>query len=140
MPAGYIQFGPISEYRTTRLVYENRLPVPKGGWCIVCVAVQTRYRQQGVATRLVRAAVKDIKIEPLRSMPVPEYLKPEKEFLFIEMEKVSGKDVAEKASTLLQKNRGLTWRLEKVSSRGRNLLWPRDYSKWMRKVRDSIAK
>ena len=86
------------------------------------------------------AAVKDIKIEPLRSMPVPEYLKPEKEFLFIEMEKVSGKDVAEKASTLLQKNRGLTWRLEKVSSRGRNLLWPRDYSKWMRKVRDSIAK
>jgi hypothetical protein len=84
--------------------------------------------------------VKDIKIEPLRSMPVPEYLEPEKEFLFIEMEKVSGKDVVEKASALLQKNPGLRWRLKKVNSQGVNLLGPRQYLEWRRKARGAAPK
>lgn len=84
--------------------------------------------------------VKDIKIEPLRSIPVPEYLEPEKEFLFIEMEKASGKDVAEKASALLQKNRGLRWRLEEVNSQGVNLLGPRQYLEWRRKARGAAPK
>ncbi len=83
---------------------------------------------------------KNINIEPLKSIAVPEYLEPEKKFLFIEMEKVSGKDVAEKADALLQKNPGLKWRLEMINAPDLNLLGPRRYLEWRRKARDNIAK
>jgi hypothetical protein len=82
--------------------------------------------------------VKDIRIEPLRSMPVPEYLEPEKEFLFIEMEKAPGKDIAEKASALLQKAPGLRWRLDEINTYGMNLLGPRQYLQWRRKTRRPV--
>ncbi|MFC1727653.1 GNAT family N-acetyltransferase [Patescibacteria group bacterium] len=60
-PSGFIQFGPISEFGTTRLIYENHLPMPRGGWCVSCVAIQSKYRGNGLATRLVRNVLRDIK-------------------------------------------------------------------------------
>jgi hypothetical protein len=83
--------------------------------------------------------VKDIRIEPLRSISVPEYLEPEKEFLFLEMQMASGKDVTEHANTLLQRNPGLRWRVEALSAYGYNLLGPRQYLEWLRKVRRHIS-
>jgi len=60
-PAGYIQFGPLSEFNTLNLLYRDSLPMPKGGWGIVCVAVQTPFRGQGMATRLIRNVLRDLK-------------------------------------------------------------------------------
>ena len=60
-PVGYVQFGPIAEFQTAQLLYRDRLPIPKGGWCITCVAIQTNYRRKGLATRLVRSALRDLK-------------------------------------------------------------------------------
>ena len=68
LPVGYIQFGPISEYGTLRLYYQDTLPIPKGGWCIVCVAVQSPYRGQGLATRLVRNVLRDIKSRGVKTV------------------------------------------------------------------------
>lgn len=60
-PIGFTQFGPIAEFQTTQLLYKDRLPIPKGGWCITCVAIQTNYRGKGLATRLVRNILRDLK-------------------------------------------------------------------------------
>ena len=67
---GFIQFGPISEYKTTSLIYRDRLSVPKGTWCISCVAIQTPYRKKGVATRLVRSVLRDIKSRGAKTVDV----------------------------------------------------------------------
>jgi GNAT superfamily N-acetyltransferase len=61
IPVGFIQFGPIAEFNTTRLIYEDRLPVPKGGWCIACVAVKSPFRSKGLASRLIRNTLRDLK-------------------------------------------------------------------------------
>lgn len=68
VPVGFAQFGPISEFKTTRLIYEDRFPVPKGGWCISCVAVQTPYRSKGLATRLIRNILRDLKRRGVKSV------------------------------------------------------------------------
>lgn len=60
-PVGYIQFGPISEFQTTERFYRGDLSVPRGGWCITCVAIQTAYRGKGLATRLIRHVLRDMK-------------------------------------------------------------------------------
>jgi len=60
-PVGFAQFGPISEFQTAQLIYGERLRIPKGGWCIGCVAIQTNYRGKGLATRLVRNILRDLK-------------------------------------------------------------------------------
>jgi len=80
-PVGFIQFGPIVEFETAQLFYKNLQPsnkslasirqsanrdrehpyFPRGGWCITCVAIQTPYRGRGLATRLVRNVLRDLK-------------------------------------------------------------------------------
>ncbi len=60
-PAGYVQFGPISEFKTTRLIYKENLATPKNGWCIACIAIQSNYRGKGLAVRLVRNVLKDLR-------------------------------------------------------------------------------
>lgn len=75
-PVGFIQFGPISEFTTAQRFYQRPSPsgeanqvsksdsrpkLPKRGWCITCVAVQSNYRRKGVATRLVRNVLRDLK-------------------------------------------------------------------------------
>lgn len=60
-PIGFAQFGPIAEFQTAQLFYRDRLPIAKGGWCITCVAIQTNYRGRGLATRLVRNVLRDLK-------------------------------------------------------------------------------
>lgn len=59
-PVGFIQFGPISEFQTAQFCYKN-LVIPRAGWCITCVAIQTNYRGKGLATRLVRNVLRDLK-------------------------------------------------------------------------------
>lgn len=68
VPAGFVQFGPISEFDTLRLLYRDTLTVPKGGWCIVCVAIQSHYRGQGLATRLVRNVLRDLRRRGVRTI------------------------------------------------------------------------
>lgn len=60
-PVGFAQFGPIAEFQTAQLFYKNNLPIPKGGWCVTCVAIQSHYRGKGLATRLVRNILRDLK-------------------------------------------------------------------------------
>jgi len=71
-PVGFIQFGPIFEFETAQLFYrgkdeddhhftKDRPPAPKEGWCITCVAIRTPYRGKGLATRLVRNVLRDLK-------------------------------------------------------------------------------
>lgn len=67
-PIGFIQFGPIAEFQTAQLFYQDRLPIPKGGWCITCVAIQTDYRRKGLATRLVRNVLRDLKRRGMKTV------------------------------------------------------------------------
>lgn len=60
-PVGFIQFGPIAEFQTAQLICRERLSIPKAGWCITCVAIQTDYRGKGLATRLIRNVLRDLK-------------------------------------------------------------------------------
>jgi hypothetical protein len=83
--------------------------------------------------------VKDIRIEPLKSIAVPKYLEPEKEFLFLEMEKASGRRVAEEVNALLQKDPGLRWRVDELSAHGMNLLVAKFQLEWRRKTRRPVG-
>ena len=67
-PVGFIQFGPITEFQTAQRFYQERLPVPKGGWCITCVAIQTDYRRKGLATRLVHNVLRDLKRRGIKTV------------------------------------------------------------------------
>lgn len=67
-PVGFIQFGPIGEFQTAQMLYKDRLPIPKGGWCITCVAIQSNYRRKGLATRLVRHVLRDLKRRGVRTV------------------------------------------------------------------------
>ena len=58
--------------------------------------------------------LKDISLEPLRRINVPEYLKPERECLFLEIDAAAGRNVAAKAKSLERRHRGLEWRLKAV--------------------------
>jgi ribosomal protein S18 acetylase RimI-like enzyme len=76
-PVGFVQFGPITEFGTAQRFYrdfalnknllsrssrkKNHLSTPRGGWCITCLAIQTSYRRKGLATRLVRNVLRDLK-------------------------------------------------------------------------------
>lgn len=80
LPIGFVQFGPICEFGTTHLFYkaqdngvnrtfrENELSLPKGGWCISCVAIQGPYRGKGIATRLIRNVLRDVKRRGVKSI------------------------------------------------------------------------
>ncbi len=61
VPAGFIQFGPTAEFKTTRLIYGDNHLGPKNGWCIACVAIQSNFRGLGLATKLIRRVLKDLK-------------------------------------------------------------------------------
>lgn len=67
-PVGFAQFGPISEFQTAQLFYGDHLSIPKGGWCIACVSIQTNYRGKGLATRLVRNILRDLKRREIRTV------------------------------------------------------------------------
>lgn len=60
-PVGYIQFGPISEFQTAQMLYRNRLPIPRGGWCITCISLQGSYQKKGLGKKLVSNLLKDLK-------------------------------------------------------------------------------
>jgi ribosomal protein S18 acetylase RimI-like enzyme len=61
MSVGFIQFGPIAELDTVKLFYTSKLRVPRNGWAITCIAIQSSYRGKGLATRLVRNVMRDLK-------------------------------------------------------------------------------
>lgn len=69
-PVGFAQFGPITEFKTAQLFYKDHLPIPKGGWCITCVAIQSNYRGKGLATRLVRSVLRDLKRRGVKTIDV----------------------------------------------------------------------
>lgn len=59
-PVGFIQFGPISEYKTAHFFYKDH-PFPNKGWCIVCVTVQPECRGKGLALAMVKKVLSDLK-------------------------------------------------------------------------------
>ncbi len=72
---GFIQFGPISEFETAAIFYRDAAPIPRNGWAITCVAVDTNYRRKGIAKRLVRNVLRDLKRRGVRTVdayPVKE--------------------------------------------------------------------
>lgn len=83
-PVGFIQFGPINEFETVKLFYKvadeneirsesaghRKLVVPKKGWCVTCVVVQKRFRHQGVALRLIKNTLRDLKKRGAESVDV----------------------------------------------------------------------
>jgi ribosomal protein S18 acetylase RimI-like enzyme len=60
-PVGFIQFGPIPEFQTAMMRYGKHLSVPRGGWCITCLSVQGPYQDKGVAGRMARNVLRDLK-------------------------------------------------------------------------------
>lgn len=60
-PVGFIQFGPIAEFKTAELLYQNGASVPRRGWCVSCISIQSPYRGRGLATRMVRNVLRDMK-------------------------------------------------------------------------------
>lgn len=71
-PIGYIQFGPITEFQTARMFYEDRLPVPRGGWCITCLSLQRLYQGRGLAKRMAHNILRDLKKRGVRVVDVYE--------------------------------------------------------------------
>lgn len=74
-PVGYIQFGPISEFETARIFYQDTAPIPRNGWCITCIAIDTNYRGRDLAKRLIRNVLRDLKRRGVRTVdayPVKE--------------------------------------------------------------------
>ena len=67
-PVGFIQFGPIFEFQTAQRFYQNRFSIPKGGWCVTCVAIQTNWRGKGLATRLIRNVLRDLKRRGIKTV------------------------------------------------------------------------
>lgn len=74
-PIGYIQFGPITEFETARIFYKDTAPIPRNGWAITCITVDTNYRGKGLAKRLIRNVLSDLKRREIRTVdayPVKE--------------------------------------------------------------------
>lgn len=69
-PIGFIQFGPISEFETARIFYKDVAPIPRNGWCITCIAVDTNYRGRDLAKRLIRNVLRDLKRRGVRTVDV----------------------------------------------------------------------
>lgn len=69
-PIGFTQFGPISEFETAKLFYRDKLPVPFGdkAFCITCVAIASQYRRRGLATKLLRNVLRDLKARGVKSV------------------------------------------------------------------------
>lgn len=73
---GYIQFGPISEFETAIIFYRDTAPIPRNGWAITCVTVDTNYRGRGLAKRLIRNVLRDLKRRGIRTVDVYPVKKP----------------------------------------------------------------
>lgn len=67
-PIGYIQFGPIIEFETAKIFYKDIAPIPRNGWCITCVAIDTNYRGRGLAKRLIRNVLRDLKRRGIKTV------------------------------------------------------------------------
>jgi len=59
-PVGFIQFGPVKEFETAKLLYPQKSGFPKDGWCITCLTIRPDWRRQGLAQALVREVLKDL--------------------------------------------------------------------------------
>lgn len=75
-PIGYIQFGPITEFETVRIFYQDKAPIPRNGWAITCVTINTNYRGKGLAKRLIRNVLRDLKRREVRTVDVYPVKKP----------------------------------------------------------------
>lgn len=74
-PIGYIQFGPISEFETAKIFYRDMAPIPRSGWAICCVTIDNSYRRKGLAKKLIRNVLQDLKRRGVRTVdayPVKE--------------------------------------------------------------------
>ena len=67
---GFIQFGPISEFETAKIFYRDTAPIPRNGWCITCVTMETNYRKKGLAKRLINNVLRDLKRRKVRTVDV----------------------------------------------------------------------
>ena len=67
-PIGYIQFGPIAEFETARIFYKDMAPIPRNGWCITCITIETNYRGRDLAKRLIRNVLRDLKRRGVRTV------------------------------------------------------------------------
>jgi len=65
---GYIQLGPINEFETAKIFYKDMAPIPRNGWCITCVTIDTNYRSKGLAKRLIRSVLRDLKRRGVRTV------------------------------------------------------------------------
>ena len=75
-PIGYIQFGPISEFETALIFYRDMAPIPRNGWCITCVVIDTNYRGRGLAKRLINNVLRDLKRRGIRTVDTYPIKKP----------------------------------------------------------------
>lgn len=78
-PVGFIQFGPVAEFQTTQFFYKDDQAIPHSGWCITCVAIQSDYRDKGLATRLIRNVLRDMRRRGVKKVDVY----PQEEALFL---------------------------------------------------------
>jgi ribosomal protein S18 acetylase RimI-like enzyme len=86
-PVGFAQFGPINEFETAKMFYQNelyqdKLNAPRSGvksrggnatlrgWCLTCVAIQSAYRGKGLAKRLVYNILRDLKQRGVKKVDV----------------------------------------------------------------------
>lgn len=69
-PIGFIQFGPITEFETARIFYKDTAPIPRNGWCLTCVTIDTNYRGRGLAKHLINNVLRDLKKRGVRTVDV----------------------------------------------------------------------
>lgn len=70
VPAGYIQFGPITEFSTASFFYKEPTLPPRNGWCITCVSIGRAFRGRGIAVELIKSALDDLKNQRVKLVDV----------------------------------------------------------------------
>ncbi|MBU1127079.1 MAG: GNAT family N-acetyltransferase [Patescibacteria group bacterium] len=70
VPAGYIQFGPITEFSTAKFFYKEPIFLPRNGWCITCISIGKAFRGRGIAVELIRSALDDLKNQRIKLIDV----------------------------------------------------------------------
>ena len=68
LPIGFIQYGPIKEFDTAKLYYLKNGNLPKDGWCITCLMVDSKFRQQGLASEMVKKVLSELQKKGVKSV------------------------------------------------------------------------
>jgi len=67
-PIGFVQFGPINEFSTAKRFYGENESFPSKGWCITCISIDSQFRRKGMAIKLLRHVLRNLKKHGIKTV------------------------------------------------------------------------